>query len=429
MIIEREDAGWDVARQAWNLAVDQQPAAIAEPSTPAELQAAVRTARREGLRIATQATGHGAEALGPLDDTLLLKTSRLRAIEPRADTVRVEAGVLAAAAADAAGAQGRAPVVGLAATVGVTGLTVGGGIGWLGRCHGLAANNVRAFDVVLADGEQARVDAEHEPDLFWALRGGGGRGAIVSALELHTHALPAVFAGSVAWPAKHAAEVLEQFRRCTHVAPEALSLVFRHIAPAGLVTVMAVFLGTEADAIAALAPLRSGGGAVHDTFGPIGPAALPRVAADPEEPGARGSDSFLLDDLEIDTTERIAELLDGDALAPLAVVELRHLGGALSRVPRDHGALARLEAGYSVFASGQAADVDALTAIDQRCEELRQQLRPWTARQALLNGARGGTDPATGFDAPTWERLERVRDAYDPDRVLVSGHDLYAEKA
>src|SRR5262249_46659293 len=157
------------------------------------------------------------------------------------------------------------------------GLTLGGGTGWLSRAYGLACNGARAFEVVLASGERARVDAEHEPDLFWALRGGGGRGAVVTALELAVHPLPAVSAGMLAWPAGRAADVLEQFGRWTAGAPEALGTVWRLVSfPRPMVAVVAAFLGSPADAERAIAPLRNG--TLMDTFGPVPPAALVRIA-------------------------------------------------------------------------------------------------------------------------------------------------------
>src|SRR3954454_8862088 len=218
------DAAWDEARRSWNLAVDQRPAAVVEAAGPADVQALLRA----GGRVAARATGHGSELLGPLDDMVLLKTSRLREVSMSGAVLRAGAGALAGAAADAASAHGRAPVLGLAAGVGVAGLALGGGTGWLSRAYGLACNNVRAFDVVLASGEALRVDADHEPELFWALRGGGSF-AIVTAVELEAHPVPEVSAGMLAWPAERAAEVLEQFRRWTWDVPEALGAVFRYL--------------------------------------------------------------------------------------------------------------------------------------------------------------------------------------------------------
>jgi FAD/FMN-containing dehydrogenase len=436
MTIERErdtaaltrpgDDGWDAARLAWNLAVDQHPAAVARPATVADVQDAVTLARREGWRIAAQSTGHGAHALGPLDEVLLLKTTRMRDVRVGDGVVRAEAGVLAGEAAAAAGAHGLAPALGFAPTVGVAGLTLGGGIGWLSRSHGLAANNVRAFDVVLASGDHVRVDADNEPDLFWALRGGGGRGVIVTALELTAHPLPAAFGGTVAWPAEHAREVLEQFRRVTAQAPEALTLVFRHIVPAKLVALTAVYLGSEDDAVRALAPLRNAGGVLSDTFGPVGAADLVRIAEDPEEPAASAVDGLLLDDLTRDTVDRLEGLINDAALAPLGVIELRHLGGALARAPQGHGAQARLNGAYAFMAVGLAPDPGVVATIAARHDELREALAPWTARQAVLNTARAGIDPADAFETQAWRRLERARAAYDPEGRLISTHDLYA---
>ena len=146
---------------------------------------------------------------------MLLKTSRLRDVTVTAASCAPGAGALAGDIAAAAGEHGLAPVLGLASSVGVTGLALGGGTGWLSRAYGLACNNVRAFEVVLASGERPRVDADHEPELFWALRGGGGRFAVVTALELEAHPVPEVSAGMLAWPAERAAEVLGQFQRWT----------------------------------------------------------------------------------------------------------------------------------------------------------------------------------------------------------------------
>jgi FAD/FMN-containing dehydrogenase len=430
------DPEWDRARGSWNLSVDQRPAAVAEVASPRDVQAVVRHAAREGLRVAPQATGHGSEALGPLDGTVLLKTSALRGIEvhPEAGTVRVEAGALAGEVAAAADAHGLAPVLGLAPTVGVAGFALGGGTGWLSRAHGLGGNNVRALEVVTAGGELLRVDATTEPDLFWALRGGGGRCAVVTALELEAHPLGEVSAGMVAWPAEHAADVLDQFRGWTADAPESLGAVLRYLdlpaidaVPAPLrgrriVAVIAVHAGTEAAGRRVMVPLRASPAPLLDTFGPVGPVDLVRVAGDPEEPAPARGHGFLAGGLEPSLVDALAGLIAGDGLAPLGAFELRLLGGALARAAEGHGALARLDGAFSVFAGGVAPDAAARVAVDERLEAVRARLAPWAMPQALLNNARGGTDPARAFDEATWARLGRVRAAYDPGRLIVSNH-------
>jgi FAD/FMN-containing dehydrogenase len=422
-VVLPDDAGWDEARQGWNLAVDQRPAAVVEAAGAEDVQAVLRS----GLRVAPQSTGHGSEALPDLEGAVLLKTARLRDVAVDGRVVRAGAGARAGAVAAAAGEHGLAPLLGLASSVGVTGLALGGGTGWLSRAHGLTCNSVRAFEVVLASGEPARVDAEHEPDLFWALRGGGGGFAVVTALELEAQPVPEVSAGMLAWPAERAAEVLDRFRSWTRDAPEALGAVFRYLSlpdldavPAPLrgrriVAVIAAHVGTEAEGRRLIEPWR--GGTLVDTFGPVGPADLVRVAGDPEQPMPTRGDGLLLRELDVDAIAALIEELD-----PLGVFELRLLGGALARAPHGHGALAQLDAAFAVFAGGAAVGAAATAAIAERLRELHARLAPWAAPQTLLNSSGGGADPAHAFGAAAWERLRTVRDAYDPDRRVVSAY-------
>ena len=317
--------------------------------------------------------------------------------------------------------------------VGVVGLALGGGTGWLSRAYGLAANNVKAFEVVTAKGERLRADAHTEPELFWALRGGGGRFAIVTAAELEAHPVADVSAGMLVWPADKAAAVLEQFRRWTSDAPESLGAVFRYLdlppidpVPPPLrgrnVAVIAAHLGSEQDGRRLMEPLRASDGSVLDTFGPVGAADLVRVAGDPEEPAPARGDGFLVRELTDEVVDTVAELIAENALSPLSVLELRLLGGALARAST---ATARLPPWTARCRSSPAARPSTPTpraAIDDRVEHLRTRLAPWITPQALLNASGGGIDPARAFDDATWERLQRVQDAFDPDRLIVSNH-------
>src|SRR5262249_11797150 len=163
-----EDEGWDHARRAWNLAVDQWPVAVAVPSSPKDIREIVDFARLEGLRVAAQGTGHGASALGALDDTILVKTHRMRGVTVYAErrVARVEAGAIWIDVVEAAAEHSLAALAGSSPDVGVVGSTLGGGLSWLARKHGLGANHVVAAELVTADGKLRRVDREHEPDLF-----------------------------------------------------------------------------------------------------------------------------------------------------------------------------------------------------------------------------------------------------------------------
>ena len=424
------DEGWDDARRAWNLSVDQRPDAVVEAAGEEDVRAVVRFARERELRVAPQATGHGSEALGPLDGAILLKTSAMRgvAVDPASRTARVEAGARAAEVAEAAGAHGLAPALGLAPTVGVVGLALGGGTGWLSRAHGLTANNVRAFEVVTADGESRRVDAETEPELFWAMRGGGGRFAIVTAAELEAHPAEEVQAGAVMWPAERAAEILQRFRQWASEAPESVGAVFRYLDLPPLDVVPPPLRGRRVVAVIAasleggIEPPRDPDGAIVDTFGPIEPAALVRVAGDPEAPAPARGDGFLIEDLTDGVVDAVVELIAENALAPLGALELRLLGGAMARRSDGDGALATLDGRFSVFAGGPAFNPETGAAIAGRLDELRGRLAQWTTPQAVLNAARGGTDPAGAFEDGIWQRLRRIQDQFDPDRLILSNH-------
>src|SRR5215218_1357056 len=195
------DPDWDQARQAWNLAADPHPTAVAYVEGADDIAAVIRYAAAHGLKVLGQATGHGAAYVGPVDDTIVIKTERMRGIkiDREAKTARIEAGVLAKELAVAAQEAGLCFIPGSSPNVGLTGYTLGGGLGWLGRRYGFACNRVEAIEVVTADAESRRVDRVSEPELFWALRGGGGSYAIVTALHLRLLPIAEAF-GALVFP-------------------------------------------------------------------------------------------------------------------------------------------------------------------------------------------------------------------------------------
>ena len=315
------DHGWDDARQAWNLAVDQHPAAVALPASAREVCAAIRFARKRGLRVAAQGTGHNPAPLGSLADTVLVKTSAMRgvAIDAERRIARVEAGAVWGDVTDAAAAHGMAALAGSSPGVGVTGYTIGGGISGLGRAYGLAANNVEAIEVVTADLQHVRADARTHPDLFWALRGGGGSFGVITAIELRLFPISEVYAGQLWWPADAAVPVLRRWRELTQVAglPDEFSSAAQlmNFPPApsiperlrgrSFTIVMVSHLGTQAEADELLAPLR----ALHpvaDTVATIAAKDLGRVYLDPGQPSPSVGDGLLLADLPAEAIESLA---------------------------------------------------------------------------------------------------------------------------
>jgi FAD/FMN-containing dehydrogenase len=432
------DDGFEAAAQPWNLAIAQLPAAVAEVASVADVQAVLAHARAAGLRVAAQSTGHGAEALdtGALREAILIRTHALGdiSIDAAARRARIGAGVKAAALAAAAAEHGLAPVLGLAPSVGVAGLALGGGLGWLGRAHGLASNAIMSLDVVTADGAARRIDDDNDPELFYALRGGGGSYAIVTALELELHPVDALSGGVITFPFDVAGEVLEQVRRMAPSLPDAASLVVRivqvppleHIPEAmrgkRLVMVVASHLGPHADAERLFAPLRSTG-AMMDTFGPIGIADLVRIAGDPEEPGMARGDGMLLEDLTVDALAALGELLDDPGVGgALGVFELRQLGGALGRPAPGAGAIAQGDAGWTLFAGGMAPDAEAAAAILAAVAAAQDRMAPFAAPGLVLNNTALGADPARAFTPEAWARLGAVKAQHDPDDLILAAH-------
>src|SRR4051794_11443886 len=209
-VVAPGDPSWDEARQAWNLHADQRPALVALPENVDDVVAIVEFARAGGLRVAAQGTGHNASAIASLERTVLVRTCRMKgvAIDAPGRRARVAAGTVWAEVTGPASEHGLAPLAGSSPDVGVVGYTLGGGLSWLSRRHGLAANSVIAIEMVTADGRVVRTDRDHEPGLFWALRGGGGSFGVVTAIEFALHPAPSVYGGAMLWPWERAAEVL-----------------------------------------------------------------------------------------------------------------------------------------------------------------------------------------------------------------------------
>ncbi|MFD0474853.1 FAD-binding oxidoreductase [Nonomuraea thailandensis] len=254
------DPGWDAARAAWQLAVDQRPAAVVLARSAADVAATLKTARVCGLRVAPQSSGHNAAPLGPLHDTILLRTFEMAHvhIDPVRRLARVGAGVVWAEVSAAAAKHGLAGLAGTASDVGVVGYTLGGGLSWFARSHGLAANHVTGATVVTADGRVLRVDAGHEPDLFWAIRGGGGAYAVVTELEFALFPITEVYAGALYWPIGRAEEVLRRWRDWTATVPDTVTSLGRLLRFPPLEDIPEPFRGRSLVAVEAVAQLGQG---------------------------------------------------------------------------------------------------------------------------------------------------------------------------
>jgi hypothetical protein len=437
-LIQPDDPGYDKARAAWNLILDQRPEAVALPASASDVAAAVRYAAGRGLHVAPQSTGHGAMMLGDLAGTLLLKTERLRgiSIDPVARTARVEAGVIWQDVVHAAAVHGLATLAGSSPDVGVVGYTLGGGLSFLGRKYGFAANSVLAIELVTADGRLVRADADHEEDLFWALRGGGGSFGVVTAIEFRLFPLTHAYAGALWYPAERGGEVLSAWAKLTGGdVPDELTTLARYLnlppipdIPEPLrgksfVIVEAYHTGDPAVADELLAPLR-GLGPVDDTIATVPVPAILHLHMDPDHPVPGVGDGMTLDDLPDAAVEEIVMTAGPGPHPPLMSTEIRHLGGELGRARPGNGALASLDARYVLHAAHMTPALDLVVPAMERIATIKSALSPWTARQSYMNF----TD-SWMYDAPMWphetfERLRRVRVFTDPGKLFRANHPI-----
>jgi hypothetical protein len=437
-LVRPGDPGYDDARRAWNLAVDQRPAAVALPGSAMEVAATVRYAAEHGLQVAPQGTGHNAGPLGPLTDTVLLRTDRLRGVrvDLHARTARVEAGEVWANVVGAAARHGLAALAGSAPDVGVAEYTLGGGLSFLGRKYGLAANHMTAAELVTANGRLVRADRDHEPDLSWALRGGGGSFGVVTALEFSLFPVTEAYAGVLWYPIERASEVLHTWAELTRgEMPDELSTLGRLLnfppapqVPAPLrgksfATVEVYHIGAPAQADALLAPLR-GLGPVNDTITTVPVAALGQLHMDPDHPVAGTGDSMMTGPLPPDAIDALVQVAGLGAAFPLLSVELRHLGGELARPRPGNGALACLDAHYLLFAVSPTPLPEAVAQVSKQVKVVKAALAPWTARCTYLNFA-----TSKGVATPFWaehayRRLQRIKAEVDPGDVIRSNRPV-----
>jgi FAD binding domain len=437
-VVLPDDGRYDDSRRAWNLAVDQRPAAVIFPESATEVAAAVGYAAERGLRVAAQGTGHNAGALGPLADTMLLRTDKMRGIQidPQARTARVEAGVVWIDVVHAAARHGLAALAGSSPDVGVVGYTLGGGLSFLGRRYGLAASHVLAAEVVTADGRLVRTDADHEPDLFWALRGGGGSFGVVTALEFRLFRVTEAYAGALWYPIQRGSEVLHAWGELTRGdVPDELTTLGRfvnlppipqipeQIRGKSFVLVEAYHLGDPAQADQLLGPLRALG-PVNDTIATVPVPALSHLHMDPEQPVPGRGDGMMVARLPGEAIDALAETAGPGAAFPLTSVEVRHLGGELGRPRPENGALACLDAGYMLFAVGSTPVPDLVGPVTAQVEAIKSALAPWAARQMYLNFAETQHPAAPLWTEHAYQRLRRIKAAVDPGDLIRSNHPI-----
>jgi FAD/FMN-containing dehydrogenase len=438
-VVASGDASWDQARQAYNTTIDQQPELIAFPETEADVASIVTFARENGLRVAPQRTGHNAAPLGSLEDTLLLKTDRLQGVELDVANLsaRVRAGVKWENVVPQASDLGVAALHGSTPDVSIVGYSLGGGLGWYARKHGLAANSVTAIELVTADGRLVRTDLEHEPELFWALRGGGGGNfGVVTALEFKLLPISQVYAGLLFYPFEQTGEVLHAWHEWTKDVPDEMTSVGRVLQFPPLPEVPepfrgnsyaifeAIWIGDEADGIELTNPMRELG-PIMDTFATVPPVGIAELHMDPPDPVPYALGHLMLGDLPGKAIDDFAAVTGPGST--LAMAELRHLGGALGRSAPHHGAIDKLDGSFAMLGIGFAPTAEAMTVAEEELRLLEATMRPyesglyWNFTEEQVATSRFFSDEKT-------RRLQAVKAQWDPDNVFKANHAITPEQ-
>jgi FAD/FMN-containing dehydrogenase len=423
VLLGPDDAGYDEARRVHNGMIDKRPALIARCRGNADVADAVAFARRHGLDMAVRGGGHNVAGLATCDGGLMIDLSLMKGIhvDPQARRVRAQGGVTWRELNRETQAHGLAVTGGVISTTGIAGLTLGGGLGWLMGKHGLALDNLVAADVVVASGEIVKASEKEHPDLFWALRGGGGNFGVVPWFEYRLHPVGQMTSGLVAHPVDRARDVLRFYRDATKSLPDELTLFGGLLhAPDGsgtrLAAIIAGHSGLLAEGEAALRPIKAFGSPLMDVIGPTSYEATNMMLDGGFPRGALNywKATFLteLSDAAIDTM--IARFQE--CPSPMSGMVLEHVHGAVTRVgPTDTAFPHRREA-YNLLIAAEWLDPAESARNVAWARQTYDAMRPYAARARYVNylGDDETGNTAEAAYGPNLPRLRTIKAKYDP---------------
>ncbi len=433
-LVGPEDPGYDVGRRVWNGSFDKRPALIARCAGVADVMASVKSGRDSGLPVAVRSGGHSFPGLSVADDALVIDLSLMKGVrvDPGARVARVQAGVLLGELDRETQAFGLAVPSGIVTHTGVAGLTLGGGIGWIMRKHGLSIDQLISVDLVTATGEFVRASAEENPDLFWGVRGGGGNFGIVTEFEFRCVPLGTqVLAGPIFWPIEKSADVLRFYRDWVADAPDELMTIIIHrkapplaFVPTELhgkpvVMVVCCWVGDLEEGEKFLRPLRRFSSPVADVCQPR-PFLAHQAMFDPSFPPGRwyyfkSCDVSELTDEIIDITVEHSSRIS----SPLTSFPIWQMGGAVSRVGDDESAFNGRTAGFTY-------NIGACTQGREGFEEEREWVRSfWSALEPWHEGVyvnflgdEGAERVRQAYGPQKYDRLKALKRKYDPDNFF-----------
>jgi FAD/FMN-containing dehydrogenase len=443
-VIAAEHADYDAARAVWNGTVDRRPLLIARCTGAADVAAAVRVARDRDLEIAVRGGGHNVAGTAVCDRGIVIDLSSMRAVsvDPIGRTAQVQGGALWGDVDHETQAHGLATTGGIVGHTGVGGLSLGGGIGWLMRKHGLTVDNLVEAEVVTAEGDIVRVSANDHPDLYWALRGGGGNFGVVSSFRFALHPVgPTVIAGLVFWDAEHARDVMHFYREFVADAPDELGTVVRlgtvpplpvisdelHFRPA--IAVGCCFAGTVEDGERVVRALRRFGTPLVDLVGPTlyvdHQSGLDETVPHGWHYYWKATSLTVLSDEVIDVVAQHAFR----AGSPRSYAATFHMGGAVARVPRDATAYAGRDAAHNIVidAAWLPDQDDALGASETTwAREFLRALEPHRAGVYVnfLDSDDDASRVREAYGDRTYERLAEIKAKYDPENVFRNNKNV-----
>ncbi|MFI9154617.1 FAD-binding oxidoreductase [Streptomyces sp. NPDC053367] len=428
---------YDTERAAWNLRIDAHPAVVVRAADADDVRTAVRTAREHSLPLAVQSTGHGT--LRPSDGGVLVKTGALNSVDvdPVRRVARVGTGALWSDVIAAAAPHGLAPLSGTP-SVGVTGYTLGGGIGWLSRRHGLASDSLLSAELVTADGEFTVASAEENPGLLWALRGGSGNFGVVTSMEIALYPVGPVFAGMSLYPADRAPEVFRRYTEWAAGEPDGFNtaVLLLQMPPLPMVPepvrgkrVLAVRVfseGSEEEARRELAPvLAAAGDPLLPGFGEMDFARAGVAITGPPPPPMAARQHFdHFRELPGDAVDAIVKEAGEGSDPAISAVELRHWGGAIARTDQHTGPAGHRDADFSVIVTAMFDGVQDRAQQEERVGELAALLRPYAHGGKFLNFLSDLSLTHAAFTPENHARLVEAKRRWDPDNFFRLNHNI-----
>jgi FAD/FMN-containing dehydrogenase len=425
------EPGYITEAAGFNTAVVHAPDAVVAVTSADDVRETVRAARDLGARVSVQTTGHGA--VGAIDGGILISMKGLQgvSVDPVAREATVAGGARFAPVIAAAAAHGLAPITGSSATVGVVGFLLGGGLGPLARTHGFGSDYINGMTVITGRGERVDTDADHHPDLFWALRGGKSGLGIVTALRLRLVELRSLYGGALFFEAAHIEQALRGWIDWTATADPRLttSVVIIRFPPLDavpaplrgrlLLALRVAYPGAAAEGTRLAAPLRALAPVYLDTVGELSAAEIAKVHNDPTEPLPSWARGALLTRIDQDFASALLDHVGAEAKPPFTVAEIRHIEGATRQDVASGSAVGGRGASFTLGVVG--SNPTAFDAMPAAFERLSGDVRKWMAGESNINfmvKPLSDEHLATAWSKPTFARIAEVRQRYDPDRVL-----------